>query len=966
MDFRKKTIKKQTIGLSLMLLLIVSSFFIAACGGGGGDSDPEPGQKEETQDENMPEPAGQNLPGDILQTGTFFNGNVEGIRYETASMSGVIERGDTFSYKEGELVSFFAGSILLGRVTGKNVIFPEDFINYNSLYKTEQAVNICILLLSLDKDNNNENGIQLDTEALSEIENSDFNFSMATEEFVTSKQLVDAFASLNNEKTPEDTPYSPVDESVSAQFIENVSEDFDPYPVANAGPDIVAEIGSLITLDGSGSYDLNNSLLVYDWSMKTKPENSNAVLINPETVATEFLADVKGEYKITLSVMDNSFQMATTMVTVTITDGKTPDNTPPIANAGQDQHVESGRIELSGDGSEDPDGDVLSYQWSIESQPEGGIKYLWDSNTADISFQADVEGTYVVKLVVNDGYTDSQPDYVSIVVKDEGVVYDGFVVLLQPEDVAALEGYTRIKGSLVFGSSLYLDDSNPITDFSGLESLVKIDGDLGIRSRHLQNMDGLNNLATIGGNLLIEHSSELVNIKGLNNLTNVGGDVEILSNSSLSAIDGFAKLKTIEGALRLTENEFLETVNGMKNLATIGENLSVGRSTNLKKIDGLTKLYSIGGSLYLSDNDELMEVDFPSLQLIGNGISFRSCSTTSAKFGKLIEVQYIKIEKMNQLADFTLGPDIVSIKEVLMDGNENLKSMDFLNISKIDSLVMKNNSSLSSITANALKELNELTLYSNSLLGKVLLGNLGTLDKLNISYNSMLTDIEVNSLEFCTDFILKNNRQLTTMQFDSLTAIGHKMEIIGCDALLNLGGLNNLESVSGEHPSETELVIRENSSLASLEGLNKLKVVDGTLEIYDCDEIVNLSGLRNLETVTYDLIVTRNSNMINLSGIDKLETLGHDLNISNNYKMENLNGLEGITALRDLRVSSNNMLTDLSSLHNLCTVTREFYFTRNKNLCNETIENLKEIITSCPEGGIAGKETIESNKTTCE
>jgi hypothetical protein len=44
----------------------------------------------------------------------------------------------------------------------------------------------------------------------------------------------------------------------------------------------------------------------------------------------------------------------------------------PVANAGLDRNVKAGAlVQLDGSGSYDPDGDRLSYQWSLVSAPPG-------------------------------------------------------------------------------------------------------------------------------------------------------------------------------------------------------------------------------------------------------------------------------------------------------------------------------------------------------------------------------------------------------------------------------------------------------------------------------------------------------------------------------------------------------------------------------------------------------------------
>jgi hypothetical protein len=90
-------------------------------------------------------------------------------------------------------------------------------------------------------------------------------------------------------------------------------------------------------------------------------------------------------------------------------------NRPPVAASGLDQTVIVGRtVHLDGTGSHDPDGQSVSYAWSLVSKPVGSVATLSDSHAAMPTFLADKTGTYVVQLVVNDGYWNSAPDTVQI------------------------------------------------------------------------------------------------------------------------------------------------------------------------------------------------------------------------------------------------------------------------------------------------------------------------------------------------------------------------------------------------------------------------------------------------------------------------------------------------------------------------------------------------------------------------
>jgi hypothetical protein len=90
-------------------------------------------------------------------------------------------------------------------------------------------------------------------------------------------------------------------------------------------------------------------------------------------------------------------------------------NSAPIANAGADQTIPTGStVVLDGSGSSDPDGDPLTYSWNLTTRPEGSQAVLSDATAVKPTFIADVDGSYILTLVVSDGMTQSDPDTVII------------------------------------------------------------------------------------------------------------------------------------------------------------------------------------------------------------------------------------------------------------------------------------------------------------------------------------------------------------------------------------------------------------------------------------------------------------------------------------------------------------------------------------------------------------------------
>ena len=182
-------------------------------------------------------------------------------------------------------------------------------------------------------------------------------------------------------------------------------------PIADAGIDQNVNTASLVALDGSESSDIDLDPLTYSWSMVSRPVGSTAELSDPLVVNPTFIADVDGVYVMELVVNDGTVDSLVDIVTVTATTG----NAAPVANAGGDQNVVTPSVvALDGSGSTDADGDLLTYTWSMVSRPVGSTAALSSPTVVNPTFTADVDGAYVMMLIVNDGTVDSAADTIVV------------------------------------------------------------------------------------------------------------------------------------------------------------------------------------------------------------------------------------------------------------------------------------------------------------------------------------------------------------------------------------------------------------------------------------------------------------------------------------------------------------------------------------------------------------------------
>jgi K319L-like, PKD domain len=93
------------------------------------------------------------------------------------------------------------------------------------------------------------------------------------------------------------------------------------------------------------------------------------------------------------------------------------ENTKPVARIDGTMNVRQGeKVYLDGTNSSDPGASgypSLTYSWTLLSSPSDSTAVLSPSG-AQVSFEADAAGTYKVKLVVNNGSSDSDPAYAEI------------------------------------------------------------------------------------------------------------------------------------------------------------------------------------------------------------------------------------------------------------------------------------------------------------------------------------------------------------------------------------------------------------------------------------------------------------------------------------------------------------------------------------------------------------------------
>ena len=192
-------------------------------------------------------------------------------------------------------------------------------------------------------------------------------------------------------------------------------------PTANVSlSDNVGMVESPIGLNGTRSSDPEGQALTYLWEVILQPPGSVVDIEDPTAAVTTWVADVAGLYRMRLTVSDGLNTSAPVRFLVNVADES--GNSRPIANVSL-----SGRTgvvglftRLDGTRSSDPDGDPLTYEWSVISQPDGSQFGIINEFAAQTEITFDTPGLYRIQLVVSDGMLDSFPRFFLIDVASPG------------------------------------------------------------------------------------------------------------------------------------------------------------------------------------------------------------------------------------------------------------------------------------------------------------------------------------------------------------------------------------------------------------------------------------------------------------------------------------------------------------------------------------------------------------------
>jgi len=544
-----------------------------------------------------------------------------------------------------------------------------------------------------------------------------------------------------------------------------------------------------------------------------------------------------------------------------------------------------------------------------------GYVFLYNSNSTNFS---DYEIISITDGTINYPFSYCNGEQYSMIVYDLYSNQSSGVsqIIVTPTEINV--GTVLVCGNQIGG--VYAGDvlltSQAEVDTFGLLGYTEITGGLSIGDyNNLSNYTDITDLTTLSSltkvqGLAVTNNPNLVSLQGFENVIEVNNWLYIRNNNSLISVNGLSGLTALNGAITVLSNESLESFELTAN--AIASDLMINENSNLTSIQ-LSNLTTVSGFFHFSENLKMISIgEFNSLTTIGDDLSVSGNTM---------------LNSLNGLNNLTNIEGYLSII-----GNESLVSLEGLNnVTLVGGyMIVESNSELVSLI-----DLSNLTSVGGYMI---------------IDYNESLISLEgLDNLSTLNSWsLIGNNSALTSLQgLNNLTTIGVHLEVSSNESLSSIEALANLSSIGG-------LYINNNGVLTSLNGLQGIGFINGTLSISNNGLLNTLSGLNNLTSVNGSVHIVNNDSLINLTGLNSFETnttnTGGGFYITENDLLTSLGGLENLTSVYRIRIGVNSVaagssapnpnLTNLCALQNLFTNGTHTYVSIANNAYNPTVQNI--------------------------
>jgi hypothetical protein len=546
-------------------------------------------------------------------------------------------------------------------------------------------------------------------------------------------------------------------------------------------------------------------------------------------------------------------------------------------------------------------------------------------------------------------------------------------------------GCTEIEGSV----EIYGDD---ITNLLGLTPIISIEGNLQIgylqymasygANPRLLSMEGLHNIKSVDGSVIILGNDSLVDLSGLESLVSIGGDLRIgdfwhgmylTLNPLLSSLNGLNPMINISGSIQIAGSP-ISSLTELSNLTSVSGSLGIWHDTLLTSLYGLHNITYVGGSL------SLVDLCLSDLSRLENLDSIN---------GSLMILKNRSLKSLTSLENISPG----TIKDLSILSNDSLTSCSVRSICEY--LVSPNgyvNIGYNAPGCNSQEEVEENCDSIPCLPDGIVFHTQGQIDSFPANYPNC-NEIEggvtisgndiynLDSLYGITKIegylLLRDNENLTSLSgLDNLFSVGELIlgsywvhDITGAIVPHGNPKLTDLSALGNLPPEKQGIYLAFNTSLSDLTGLDNTSSV-GNLQIVGNDALINLDAFSNLDSIFGDLRIgiwpyagsyssftyRGNLNLVDISGLNSLKYIGDCLGIIGNSKLKDLSGINNLKSIGGYMHISGNGLSSFTGIENLTSIGGNLIIVNNDSLTS--LGGLNSI-----ESGSIGDLCIKYNNT---
>jgi hypothetical protein len=278
-------------------------------------------------------------------------------------------------------------------------------------------------------------------------------------------------------------------------------------------------------------------------------------------------------------------------------------------------------------------------------------------------------------------------------------------------------------------------------DWAQLTDIACIDGDLLIVGTEEPELQDLQTLTTVTGNVVIAANPGFTTLAALANVHAIGGGLLVQANDGLAdlvgagaipglrelAVVGNAHLPDVTGleafdcttALVIAENPELASLHGLEDHACIGS-LLLCDNASLTTLEPLAAL-TTAGALVLDGNGRLATPDLPALATVRGELRIANEPFARLELPALAGAGALEVEANSLLQSVTLP--LANAGTIDVSSNPHLALLDLPQLTSAGAITVRSNPALAGIRAN-LGSLGSLELVGNTALAAVQLGAL--------------------------------------------------------------------------------------------------------------------------------------------------------------------------------------------------------------------------------------------------